>query len=65
MQDIQLWHVDYLWHKDSLVVACGIWGFPGDSDDNESARNAGDQGLIPRLVRSSGEGNVNLTSVLA
>ena len=65
MQDIQLWHVDYLCHKDSLVVACGIWGFPGDSDDNESACNAGDQGLIPRLVRSSGEGNVNLTSVLA
>ena len=55
MQDIQLWHVDYLWHIDSLVVACGIWGFPGDSDDEESACNAGDQGLTPGLVRSSGE----------
>ena len=55
MQDIQLWHVDYLWHIDSLVVLCGIWGFPGDLDDEESACNAGDQGLTPGLVISSGE----------
>ena len=33
--------------------------FPGGSDYKASARNAGDQGLIPRLVRSPGEGNGN------
>ena len=34
-------------------------GFPGGSDDKESACNAGDLGLIPVLGRSSGEGNGN------
>ena len=34
-------------------------GFPGGSDDNESAYNAGDLGLIPGSGRSSGEGNGN------
>ena len=33
--------------------------FPGGSDYKASARNAGDQGLIPRLVRYPGEGNGN------
>ena len=32
-------------------------GFPGGSAGKESARNAGDLGLIPRLGRSPGEGN--------
>ena len=32
-------------------------GFPGGSDSEESARNAGDLGLIPRLGRSPGQGN--------
>ena len=32
-------------------------GFPGGSDGKESACNAGDLGSIPRLGRSSGEGN--------
>ena len=32
-------------------------GFPGGSDDKESACNAGDPGSIPGLGRSSGEGN--------
>ena len=32
-------------------------GFPGGSDGNESACNAGDPGLIPGLGRSPGEGN--------
>ena len=59
MQDIQMRHVDYLWLIDSLAVVGGIWGFPGDSDDNESACNAGDQGLIPGLRRYPGEGNGN------
>ena len=31
--------------------------FPGGSDGKESACNAGDQGLIPRLGRSSEEGS--------
>ena len=32
-------------------------GFPGGSDDKESACNAGDLGLIPGLRRSSGQSN--------
>ena len=31
-------------------------GFPGGSDSNESACNAGDLGLIPESGRSPGEG---------
>ena len=34
-------------------------GFPGGSDDKESAHNAGDPGLIPGSGRSPGEGNGN------
>ena len=34
-------------------------GFPGDSDHNESACNAGDLSSIPGLGRSPGEGNGN------
>ena len=33
--------------------------FPGGSDGKASAYNVGDPGLIPRLGRSSGEGNGN------
>ena len=32
-------------------------GFPGGSDNKESACNAGDPGFIPGLGRSPGEGN--------
>ena len=32
-------------------------GFPGGSDNKESAFSAGDPGLIPGSGRSSGEGN--------
>ena len=32
-------------------------GFPGSSVGKESARNAGDPGLIPGLGRSTGERN--------
>ena len=32
-------------------------GFPGGSDDKESACKAGDPGSIPGLGRTSGEGN--------
>ena len=34
-------------------------GFPGSSDSKGSAHNAGDQGSIPGLGRSPGEGNGN------
>ena len=34
--------------------------FPGGSDGNASAYNAGDPGLIPGSGRSLGEGNGNL-----
>ena len=34
-----------------------MWGFPGGLDGKESACNAEDPGLIPRLGRSPGEGN--------
>ena len=34
--------------------------FLGGSNGKESAFNAGDQGSIPRLARSPGEGNGNL-----
>ena len=33
--------------------------FPGNSDGEESARNAGDPGSIPGLGRSLGDGNGN------
>ena len=32
------------------------WGLPGGSDGKESACNAGDQGSVPGLGRSPGEG---------
>ena len=32
------------------------WGFPGSSDDEESACNAGNSGSIPGLGRFPGEG---------
>ena len=35
------------------------WGFPDDSDGNESACNAGDLGSLLALGRSPGEGNGN------
>ena len=43
----------------SLLTGLVIIGFPGDSDDTESACNAGDPGLIPGLGKSPGEGNGN------
>ena len=40
-------------------------GFPGGSDGEESACNAGDQGSIPGSGRFSGEGMANHSSILA
>ena len=41
-------------------VSISSLDFPGGSDGQESACNAGDLGLIPGLGRSPGEGNGNL-----
>ena len=40
-----------------LITALVSMGFPRGSDGEESACNEGYLGLIPRLGRSSGEGN--------
>ena len=40
-----------------LTPSPDIWGFPGGSDSEESACNAGDLGSVPGLKRSPGEGN--------
>ena len=39
------------------ILSIPILGFPGGSDVNESAGNAGDMGSIPGSGRSPGEGN--------
>ena len=39
---------------------CHDAGFPGGSEGKAFARNVGDQGSIPGLGRSPGEGNGNL-----
>ena len=41
----------------SINVFIFIMGFPGSSDNKESACNVGDLGLILALGRSNGEGN--------
>ena len=40
------------------LVSSQVRGFPGGSDDKESACNVGDLGSIPGLGRSSGGGHV-------
>ncbi|CAI9159774.1 unnamed protein product [Rangifer tarandus platyrhynchus] len=46
-------------HSAYIEHCLSVWGFPGDSDDKESACNVGDPALIPGSGRSSGEGNGN------
>ena len=41
----------------SICTLRAAWGFPGDSDGEEPACNAGDLALIPGSERSFGEGN--------
>ena len=48
-----------------LMMLRNKGSFPGGSDRKESACNAGDQGSVPGLGRSSGEGNGNPDSVPA
>ena len=42
-----------------------LYGFPGGSLIKTLSTNGGDMGLIPGLGRSPGEGNGNLSSILA
>ena len=44
------------WRRERLPTPVFL-GFPGDSDDKESACSAGDLDSIPGLGRSPGEGN--------
>ena len=45
-------------YSDLLIPTVGDYrGFPGGSDGEESACNAGDPGSIPGLGRSPGEGH--------
>ena len=44
-----------VWHWSRLMEPQGAMGFPGGSDDKESACNAGDPGSIPGLGRCPGE----------
>ena len=47
-----------LYVKKSGMISTRMYllGFPGGSDSKESSCNAGDQGSIPRLEKSAGEG---------
>ena len=55
--------VQFLDYEDSLekgqATHSVFLGFPGGSDDKESAFNVGDLGTIPGLIRSSGGGHGN------
>ena len=42
-------------------LLCHFIGFPGGSDGEESAYNAGDLGSVPGVGKSPGEGNGNAT----
>ena len=54
------WPFPVLWPLLSFLNLLTYWmGFPGSSDGNESACNAGDLGSIPGSGRSPGEGNGN------
>ena len=51
------WRKKLARHGDPLDSNTHLTGFPGSSGGNESARNAGNPGLIPGSGRSAGEGN--------
>ena len=46
-------------YKSNKHIRCFFTGYPGSSDGEESAYNAGNLGLIPGSGRSPGEGNIN------
>ena len=49
----------FKWWFWSQAIVPLMWGFPGGSDNKESACSAGDLGLIPEWGRFPGEGNGN------
>ena len=53
---LDFWVRKIHWRRDRLLTPVFL-GFPGVSTGNESARNAGDLGLMPGLGRFPGEGN--------
>ena len=55
MSELNLLFLALVFNTSSFV----IWGFSGSSDSKECACNVGDQGLIPGLGRSPGEGHDN------
>ena len=60
MQETQFnsWVGKIPWRRDKLPTPVFL-GFPGASDNKESACNAGDLGFFPELGRSLGEGHGN------
>ena len=50
------------WYLGSFSI--GSLGFPGGSDNKESACNAGDLGSSPELERSPEEGMANCSTIL-
>ena len=50
------WDMESTWEASSPGINRPYLGFPGGSDGKESACNMGDQGSIPGLGRSPGEG---------
>ena len=58
------WVTQIPWRRDRLPTPVFL-GFPGDSEDKESACKAGDLGSIPGLGRSSRGGHGNPLRILA
>ena len=58
------WVGKLCWRRDRLPTPLFL-SFPGGSDDEESACNTGDLGLIPGLGRSPGGGHGNPLPLLA
>ena len=50
-----MWHM-YIYIYTHKHIYIYMIGFPGDSNDKESACNVGDPGSIPESRRSPGEG---------
>ena len=53
-------HFSFPVHVIKPSIYCYVRGFPGGSDEKESACNAGDQRLTPGSGRSPGGGHGNL-----
>ena len=51
--------VQFSFQMNCLRVSCNVTCFPGGSDSEESASNAGGLGSVPGSRRSPGDGNGN------